>query len=469
MMLKQMSNKKIIIGVCAAAAVIAAVMAALLFHKEETFRSIMVYDVEGNAVIERADVGSLSAAENLYLESGDRVSVAQDSSMRMKLDDDKYVMAEADTIFSIEAEGTEADSRTKICLEQGAITHEIQRPLSDGSQYETSTPNSVMAVRGTIYRVELSQDENGEQNTKLCCFQGKVGTKPILPNGTYGEEVLVPAGSELIVYSDGAIDGPKDIAYEELPQQAVQNLISLSESGQTLTGISLDDLTELTVQTEDMSKASEKSEPEPAKETDTADVKEASQNTADISTEKDIDVFKEKNPPVKTDKKVPTSSILQMTAQQPEQNPQPAIPDTTAIKPTEQINSEAVNNAVGEDNSQEENTGNDSAGYDQGNQDKSDKDKPHKDRPDKNKPNNDKPNNDKPHEPDKDKPQWPTVYTVTFMYQDEVFATQTVVNGDTVEEPVLIPAAAGTWDFDFSTIIQADTTITWNDSIEEGH
>ena len=45
----------------------------------------------------------------------------------------------------IGSEGTEADSRTRICLEQGAITNEIQHPLSEGSQYETSTPNSVMA------------------------------------------------------------------------------------------------------------------------------------------------------------------------------------------------------------------------------------------------------------------------------------------------------------------------------------
>lgn len=111
----------------------------LLLNREETFRSIMVYEVEGSATIEREGVGAMNASQNLYLESGDRVSVAQDSSMRMKLDDDKYVMAEADTIFSVEAEGSDEDSRTKICLEQGAVTSEIQHPLSEGSQYETST------------------------------------------------------------------------------------------------------------------------------------------------------------------------------------------------------------------------------------------------------------------------------------------------------------------------------------------
>lgn len=173
MMQKLMSNKKIIICACAAVAVTAVVVIALLFNKEEAFRSIMVYDVKGSAVIERETVGAMNAAENLYLESGDRVSVAADSSMRMKLDDDKYVMAEPDTVFSVEAEGTEADSRTRICLEQGAITNEIQHPLSEGSQYETSTPNSVMAVRGTIYRVELSVDETEIRIQSYAAFREK--------------------------------------------------------------------------------------------------------------------------------------------------------------------------------------------------------------------------------------------------------------------------------------------------------
>ena len=447
MMQKQIFDKKIIICVCAAVAVIAVAVVVLLFNREETFRSIMVYDVEGNAVIEREDVGSLNAAENLYLESGDRVSVAQDSSMRMKLDDDKYVMAEAETVFSVEAEGTDENSRTKICLEQGAITNEIQHPLSGGSQYETSTPNSVMAVRGTIYRVELYTDENGEQNTKLCCFQGKVGTKPVLPDGTYGEEVLVPAGSELIVYSDGTMDGPRDIDYEELPRQAVQNLISLTDSGQTLTGISPDDLTKLA---EKAKEAGDKTEKREAEQTAASDQDEALQNDTDMKADEDkqadagADVRKDRKASTATAGEAQGVASPQGTADQSAQNPQAKLPALVAVQPqaAEQVNSAAVNDNTGDDSSQEENSGGDATGDNQEYKDKPDKDKPHK--------------------PDKDKPQRPVVYTVTFVYDGKVFATQTVVSGGTVEEPVLIPETTGAWDFDFATIIQADTTITWN-------
>ncbi len=447
MMLKQMSYKKIIICVCAAVAVIAVALVVLLSKKEEAFRSIMVYDVEGSAVIERETVGSMDAAENLYLESGDRVSVASDSSMRMKLDDDKYVMAEADTIFSVEAEGTDADSKTKISLEQGAITNEIQHPLSEGSQYETSTPNSVMAVRGTIYRVELYVDENGDQNTKLCCFQGKVGTKPILADGTYGEEILVPAGSELIVYKDGTVDEVKDIVYEELPSQAIENLISMAENGQSMTGISLEELTQLASEKADVIKSSESeaglSEQAEQSETVEAAVKNDAEEEEDEQMQAKTDTAK--NISAQSVKEDREPAAPKPSVEQPVPQPQtlPGTPPTQqkAVQPVNSGNVENGNTDGGD--SQEDNNENDSTD-DGSNDDDSDDDKSDHDKPDKDKPDHDKP-----------------ICTVTFVYQGKTFATQTVFRGETVSAPMLMPALSGQWDFDFGTEIEEDTTINW--------
>ena len=67
--------------------------------------------------------------------------------MRLKLDDDKYILVEENSILTIVAEGTKEDSKTAIHLEQGAITNEIQNKLNPNSSYEVTTPNSVMAVR----------------------------------------------------------------------------------------------------------------------------------------------------------------------------------------------------------------------------------------------------------------------------------------------------------------------------------
>lgn len=432
MMQKMIANKKIVICACAAAAVAIVTVIALLANREETFRSIMVYDVEGSAVIERESVGAMDAAENLYLESGDRVSVAADSSMRMKLDDDKYVMAEADTVFAVEAAGTDADSETKISLEQGAITNEIQHPLSEGSRYETSTPNSVMAVRGTIYRVELYVDENGDQNTKLCCFQGKVGATPIFPDGAYGEEVMVPAGSELIIYQDGTTGDVKDIAYDELPVPAVENLLGMMEKGQDVTGISEDALSKLVSETESADEATaneaEQSAQSLTEQTLTAEADAESEADQETDAQIHTDSKTAKNAPAKGAGEKPKAPALQPKPEQPV--PKPKAPEIKPPKAAEPSNGGDTGNA--EEGSQDENEGNNA------DEDKSDDDKK-----------------------DKKKPSKPKTYTVTFMYQGEVFATQTVKSGEKAAAPVLVPAQSGAWDFDFATKIKANTTISW--------
>ncbi len=437
---KWMQYKKIIICACTAAVVVAVAAIVLLTKKEETYRSILVYDVMGSAVIERESVGAMNAAENLYLESGDRVSVASDSGMRMKLDDDKYVMAEADTVFSVEAEGTDADSRTRISLEQGAITNEIRNPLSEGSLYETSTPNSVMAVRGTIYRVELYADENGEQNTKLCCFDGKVGTKPILPDGTYGEEVLVPAGSELTVYQDGTLGEVRDIAYEELPGQAVENLIDLMKDGQSLTGISLDELTQFTLETEDIGETAEgEREQTQQPETELAEKSETEETV--FESEADPEADAQVHTKTKTAVEEKSARPPQPSAEQPA--PMPKKPEAKpAVKPAAPVNGDHTDNG---------NNG-DEGSPDKDPEDDSDEDKPDEDKPDKDKEN-------------KDKPSKPKTYTVTFMYQGEVFATQNVKRGQKAAAPVLAPDQTGGWDFDFRTKIKADTTVLWKNDV----
>ncbi|MDD6069281.1 MAG: hypothetical protein PUC12_00485, partial [Clostridiales bacterium] len=143
---KKISGKWIgIIG----AAVIIVIVVTVFFIKgfsktEDFYRSIQIYDLKGTATIEREGIGTMNAVQNLYLESGDRICVGEDSFMRLKLDDDKYIMVEENSILLIVAEGTKTDSQTSIHLEQGAITNEIQNKLNDKSAYDVTTPNSVM-------------------------------------------------------------------------------------------------------------------------------------------------------------------------------------------------------------------------------------------------------------------------------------------------------------------------------------
>ena len=246
---KTNTNKKpIIIAVVAALLVIAAVVVIVILvnKKEQTYRSILVYDVEGTVTITREKVGDLEAYENLQLQSGDSVTVEKDSSVRLKLDDDKYVMVEAESELNLVAEGDGANSKTTINLTKGAITNEIQNKLNGDSEYEVTTPNSIMAVRGTVFRVEVVLDEAGNSYTRLSTFDGTVGSKLIKPDGTIvEEEVLIKAGKEVRIVGTNEdseyLTEPEDIDYSSLPVKALSFLREIIENGHSLS-ISLEEL-----------------------------------------------------------------------------------------------------------------------------------------------------------------------------------------------------------------------------------
>ncbi len=218
------NKKKIWIIAIAAAVVIAAVIVTVivLLNKKDTYRVIKVYDVQGNVYVQRDGISDLEPYANMLLESGDTVRV-DNGSMTLKLDEDKYVYVEENTEFSIVAKGTRADSRTAIELKSGAITNEIQNKLSSESSYEVNTPNSTMAVRGTIFRVEVTYDEAGVCYTKVSVLEGEVSTRLIYSDKTISDdEVMVDKGYEVIIYQDGKntdyLTEVSPIDYSKLPE-----------------------------------------------------------------------------------------------------------------------------------------------------------------------------------------------------------------------------------------------------------
>lgn len=413
----KISSRKIIIIICAAVVVVTAAVIMLISKREEAYRSILVYELQGNAVIERADIGAIDAAENLYLESGDRVRVEDESMMRMKLDNDKYITAEANTIFTLEAKGNERDSKTKINLEQGAITNEIRNPLSGESLYETSTPNSVMAVRGTIYRAAVYDDGNGGQNTRMSCFEGTVAVTPIYPDGTMGEEILVHAGSELTVYSDGTTGAVKDIDFESLPD-------FLSSFGRNDADTDEEENESIEVVEEDVVK-------EVATEPAVEDESEQDENDSQKESRNSTQTVRNTG-----NSRTTNESESRQTPQK--QDPKDSVPVNTPSAPgggnSDNVNSGQDTDSGSSDNGNsdqgagDENTAGDTNGGSGG------------------------------------KPQTPPQkqkYTVTFRYQGALFATQSVTKGDKASAPALAPASTGAWDFDFDTKINSNTTIEW--------
>ena len=178
------------------------VAALLLFNKEDGYRSIQVYQVNGEVTLDRENVGIMDAYENLNLISGDALETFLESFLRLKLDEDKYVLVEQESQIEIYATGDDRSSKTDIRLEKGAITVEVEDKLNDDSSFEVTTPNAVMAIRGTVFRISSTMDENGEPFTKITIFEGAVTVQKKAADGTLSEETRIESGKEAIIYID---------------------------------------------------------------------------------------------------------------------------------------------------------------------------------------------------------------------------------------------------------------------------
>ena len=257
--------------------IVSALIISFGMKKEESYRDIKVMSIKGTATVERASVGSLDAYEDMKLESGDRLSVDSSSSLILSMDDNKYAMLEPGSSLTLEADGTRENSRTVIHLEAGAVMNYLSEKLSEKSSYEVTVPNSTMAVRGTVFRVAIVYDEDGDSYTTVQVFEGIVGCRLIFPDGTISEEeVQLAPGKEVLIHGDTSIseyvgDKGHDIDYTTLNREALEFLLFCIDDGSDLclTREEIEELLRRLDQTEEPEESAEvkkpaKTEKEPA-------------------------------------------------------------------------------------------------------------------------------------------------------------------------------------------------------------
>lgn len=213
------------------------------------YRSIAVEQLSGSVnVVGEKNNGQAYEGQHLY--SGDDVTVGDASELTMCMDNDKYVYADANTHFKLEASDASEDSMIKIYLDAGSELNELQSKLAEGESYEVDTPNSTMSVRGTSFRVTVYKDKDGLIYTLVEVESGQVLVRLKTTDGSYNgiEKLFMPGESALIrgnsdfsefVTSElldamnikgGDEEGALQLAYDNLPEDGLERLIALLEN-----------------------------------------------------------------------------------------------------------------------------------------------------------------------------------------------------------------------------------------------
>ena len=187
-----------IIAAAAGVVIIVSVICFFMLSKEsraEAYRSIRIVELDGTVTIERESIGSLAAAVNMNLMSGDRVSTEEGAYIVLRLDGDKYVMLGEKGAMEVVAEGNESAGRTSIHLAAGSVLSDIRNPLGEDAAFDVVTPNATMSVRGTVFEVRRREDE-GEEEISVLVYEGKVAVAPS------GMESLVCKAGEYTKFTD---------------------------------------------------------------------------------------------------------------------------------------------------------------------------------------------------------------------------------------------------------------------------
>lgn len=219
--------------------------------QEEAYRMIQVLETSGSVTVERETMGTMDAYTGMRLESGDKISVGTDSWLKIKMDEDKYALVEPDSVLRLEAAGSSTDSKTILHLEKGAVSNRLENQLSAGSSYEVNTPNSTMAVRGTVFRVEITVNEEGVSISDISVYGGKVSSRLIHPDGevdTEEQAVMILDGTHVQVWGNKILskyvtkDAPLNL--EDLKLKTLHFLEETLDTGMEL-NISEEELEEL--------------------------------------------------------------------------------------------------------------------------------------------------------------------------------------------------------------------------------
>ncbi|MBR6475432.1 MAG: FecR domain-containing protein, partial [Lachnospiraceae bacterium] len=188
-------KKKILIPIIAGVLVIIGVVLFLVLSsdKDDAYFSIKILETKGTVSIDR-DKSSIRADEGLKIRDKDYITVSKDGYARIDCDRSTYARFEHNTEASFIAN---SEKKLKIKLIKGEMVVEVQEKYGSGEALNIVTPNTVMAIRGTVVAVRCIPTADGGTRTVNYCLEGKAEVST-----DSGESVTLNAGEGWLTVSD---------------------------------------------------------------------------------------------------------------------------------------------------------------------------------------------------------------------------------------------------------------------------
>ncbi|MBQ3162668.1 MAG: FecR domain-containing protein [Oscillospiraceae bacterium] len=292
-MLKILSEnlKLIMVGLVSILMIIAAAILVSLYFGGEVSRELIVTEIQGSATISR-ETKIVNASKNSRLVSGDIINTDKDSSLRISIDDDKYILVEPESTVYIHFTDIASKGDISVNLSKGAVICEVNKKLKKNATFKLKTPNSSINVTGTVFRTEFEyaaeymgyenvmitqvQNFEGSANLQLYNFNQEPQDLPMvltertsaqlltaenlcqygylnygfdlhsMNSMVLGELIRAQKNKELAFSPEEVASAFKSVSLEEKRQETMTSTVSVSESTESETTTTVTTTTKIT-------------------------------------------------------------------------------------------------------------------------------------------------------------------------------------------------------------------------------
>ena len=178
-MLKILSEnlKLILVGLIAILMILAGAIVISLYFGGDVSRQLIIAEINGSADITRENK-KITANKKSILQNGDIITTDKNSSVRISIDGNKYILVEPDSTLYIYFTDVASKGDISVNLSKGAVLCQINEKLKKNASFTVKTPNGTVDVKGTVFRVgfDYKSEYMGYSNVMITQVQNFSGT-----------------------------------------------------------------------------------------------------------------------------------------------------------------------------------------------------------------------------------------------------------------------------------------------------
>jgi hypothetical protein len=165
----------------------------------------------GNVLIlSRGEQQMRQVSFNMPVTNGDKIETKKQSRCEVTFNDGSIVRIDEQSIYTVEkAVMTKKEKNVESDLAIGKLWANVKKVVGNRDTWKLKSPAAVVAVRGTIYRMNSGADSS----TQVLVYDGNVTVSPNLATQTQG--MGVAPGKPTQVQGPSQVQGPHQVSIKE--------------------------------------------------------------------------------------------------------------------------------------------------------------------------------------------------------------------------------------------------------------